>query len=66
MRPREVIDREAERFLAAGVQAFADGLLTLRDVLEIPEDFDAIEWAERNFFLSPETTGQTQPVKLFG
>lgn len=44
MKPREAIDAAADEFLAWGIEAFAEGLVELRNVLEIPEDLDPAEW----------------------
>ncbi|MEL6061856.1 MULTISPECIES: terminase gpA endonuclease subunit [unclassified Methylobacterium] len=66
MKPREAIDGAAAEYLALGIEAFHDGLVGLRSVLDIPEDLDVVEWIERHFYLSAETTGQTQLAKLFG
>lgn len=66
MKPRELLDAEPAAYLRAGIEAFAEGLADLRGVLDIPEDLDAVEWIERFFCLSPETTGQVMPMKLYG
>lgn len=65
-KPRVRLEAEAEAYLALGVEAFAQGLLAARDILEIPEDLDAVDWVQEHFKLSPETTGQVQDFKLFG
>lgn len=65
-RPRVAIEDNVEAFLAAGIAAFEQGLAEMREVLDIPPDLDPAEWVERHFNLSPETTGQVQPFKLYG
>lgn len=67
-KPRIAIEHAVEEFLAAGIAAFEERLYDLRSVLDIPPDLDPAEWVqkEENFRLSPETTGQVQPFKMFG
>ncbi|MDO9427792.1 MAG: hypothetical protein Q7T93_13295 [Methylobacterium sp.] len=64
--PRDALARDPDAYLAEGIAAFRDGLGELRGILEIPEDLDNVEWTEKHFYLSAETTGSTAPVRWFG
>lgn len=64
--PRDALARDPDAFLADGLANLRDALVDLRSVLEIPEDLDVVEWAEEHFYLSAETTGSTEKVRLYG
>ena len=53
-------------FFAPGVDHAKELLCQSLEDVQIPTPVPVVEWAQKNFFLSPETTGTKKRLKLFG